>query len=410
MIDSERMNMLIQSFLEDNDHGREKMKAASLLENLCLTSYIESQCIPIAKENGKDNDLKFFEEYAGYYKMMTLDRIMKLDNYGIVVSQATNHFYTINKDVIVLVDMSEADFLVNSLAKDNIDVEIREISRQEFKAMLADLYRTGFNNVQFTDGKLRPMIVAKETIYRAEKEKSRTNPELYIESLVFLQEAHKFGKENKGVLIKKDSPIAKAVRTATYLVPAIVQSKNGNEMQVKYPFLNTTVEGQRILPVATDHKEFEYFITSQLMKDYNNLPKEKKACIELPFSEVYRVFTTDDLFAIAVNPIGYNFILNGKLLEVIAEGIGEEEEEQTVELLEDESEGLEPINEAEAAKNKYENEGTNDLRRKVLEHFIETQQGIIEKNKDLDTPEAKKKVKKAQTKLKDFQKQLEALD
>ena len=55
-------------------------------------------------------------------------------------------------------------------------------------------------------------------------------------------------------------------------------------------------------------------------------------------------------------------------------------------------------------------EDTDVLRRKVLEHFIETQEGIIEKNKDIDTEEAKSKVKKAEEKLKEFKKQLEALN
>ncbi|MBQ9673951.1 MAG: hypothetical protein IJV39_04920 [Ruminococcus sp.] len=405
MVENSRLNELVNSLLEDKDHGRQKMQDATVAESICLVDYIETKCIPLAKENKKENDLKFFEEYDVHYRMLTLDKIMKLDRYGIVISKATNHFYSINKDVIVLVDFSEADFIVDTLAEQNLEVEVREISNPEFRAMLEDLTRLGFNNVQFTDGRLRPLIIPKDTILKLEEVKGRSNPEVYIETLTFLQEAHKFAKEGRGVLIKKDSPIAKAVQQATLLVPAIVQSKHGSEMQVKYPFLNTNVEGQRLLPVATDHKEFEFFIKSPIMKDYNALPKEKKACIELPFAEIYRIFKTDSLFGITINPVGFNFIMNSRVMEVIAEGV-DLDGESMLTVNEDEP----PAGEQSAPKNKYANEETNDLRRKVLEHFIETQEGVIEKNKDIDTPEAKKKVEKAQTKLKDFRKQLEALD
>ena len=66
--------------------------------------------------------------------------------------------------------------------------------------------------------------------------------------------------------------------------------------------------------------------------------------------------------------------------------------------------------EEEAPSNRYKDEETSDLRKKVLEHFIETQKGVIEKHKDDTSEEGQEKLKKAQQKLAEFEKQLEALN
>ena len=66
--------------------------------------------------------------------------------------------------------------------------------------------------------------------------------------------------------------------------------------------------------------------------------------------------------------------------------------------------------EGDAPTNRYKDEETSDLRKKVLEHFIETQKGVIEKHKDDTSEEGQEKLKKAQQKLAEFEKQLEALN
>lgn len=404
MIDNDRMNQLVKSFFEDPDHGREAMQNAEVTENICFISYLENNCIPKAKENENELDMQYFTEYDIHFRMLTLEKIMKLQKFWIVLSRATGHFYTMNRDVIVLVDNSEAEFLINSLGENNFEVEIREITNSEFIAMVEDLPRLGVRGVQFSDGRIRPMVIPRDTIRKVEESKTTINPKLYMESLIFLQEAHKFGKEGKNIGVNPDSPIVEAMREATFLVPAIVQNKEDNQMQIKYPFLNTNVEGQKILPVMTDHKEFQNFVENPVMKAYSSLPKEQKVCIELPFVEIYRVFKTDDLFAVAINPMGFNLICNEGLIGQAAKDVKLTNNPN----IKVERNGEEIIFPEEEPEKKPEN--TDELRKKVLLHFIETQEGIIEKNKDIDTDEAKKKVEKAEKKLLDFKKQLEALD
>ena len=406
MIENERMQEIIKSFFESHDHGRETMEKATVTENICFIDYLEHNCIPKAKELDNEKDLQYFTEYDIHFRMQTLEKIMKLERFWVVISSATNHFYSMNKYAIVLVDYSEADYLLESLKKQNFDIEIREISNKEFVAMVEDMPRTGFKGVQFTDGRLTPLTIPRDTILKADKIKTTTNPDLYIESLVFLQEAHRFGKDNKGVVIQKDSPITKAIHNAKYLVPAIVQNKNENQMQIKYPFLNTNVEGQQVLPVTTDHKEYDFFVNSPVMKGYNELPSDKKVCIELPFVELYRIFDTDNLFAIAVNPLGYNLVLNENIMNIMTEDITLTNNPD-ISVAKNGKEVIFP--EAVTPKKKYSDEETSDLRRKVLEHFIETQQGIIDKNTGIFTEEAQQKVKKAEIKLAEFKKQLEEL-
>lgn len=411
MVDNERMDKLARSFFEDHDHGREAMQNASVTENICFIDYLENTCIKKAKEMKNQEDMQYFTEYDIHFRMLTLEKIMKLNELWIVISKGTNHFYAFNYDVIVLVDPSEADYLINNLAQQNLDVEIRKISGEDFVAMVEDMPRLGFKNVEFTDGRLRPLIIPRDTILKADKAKTRINPKLYIESLTFLQQVAKFKKEGKGVIIKENSPLTKALQEAVLLVPAIVQSKSGNQMQVKYPFLNTGVEGQKVLPLLTDRKEYDYFLSTPLMKDYASLPEDKRVCIELPFIEIFRIFSTDDLFALAVNPMGFNLILNKDVVGIVTKemhltnnpNILVEKNGEPVEFPED-------FSEEDEEDNTPKSEDTDVLRKKVLEHFIETQQGIIEKNKDIDTEEAKSKVKKAEEKLKEFKKQLEALN
>lgn len=408
MLDNDRMNALLKSFFEDSDHGREAMQNAEITENIAFIDQLENNWIPTAKENNNEHDLQYFTEYDIHFRMLTLEKIMKLEKFGIVVSKATGHFYSLDHDIIVLVDFSESEYLMNSIEKQNFDIEIREITREEFTGMVEDMKRIGFRNVQFTDGRLRPLIIPRETILKNSDIQGTYNAELYIESLIFLQEAHKFGKEGKGVRINVDSPVAKAVQNAKFLVPAIVKSKNGNQMQVNYPFLNTNVEGQKILPVATDRKEFEFFVTNPVMKDYNALPADKKACIELPFVEVYRIFKTDDVFAVSINPLGFNFVINGELMDIIAKDT-ELTNNPDIKIEKNGEEVIFP-DAIETPKKQHTAEETDDLRRKVLEHFISTQEGIIEKNKNIGTDDARKKVEKAEKKLKEFQKQLEELN
>ena len=410
MVDNERMDKLVRSFFEDHDHGREAMQNASVTENICFIDYLENTCIKKAKEMNNEDDMQYFTEYDIHFRMLTLEKIMKLEELWIVISKATNHFYAFNHDVIVLVDPSEADYLINNLAKQGLDVEIRKISGADFVAMVEDMPRLGFTNVEFTDGRLRPLIIPRDTILKADKTKTRTNPTLYIESLIFLQQVAKYKKEGKGVIVKEDSPLTKALQESVVLVPAIVQNKQGNQMQVKYPFLNTGEAGQKVLPLLTDHKEYEYFLSTPLMKDYASLPEDKRVCIELPFIEVYRIFSTDDLFAVSVNPMGFNLVVNKDVMGIVTKemhltnnpNILVEKNGQPVEFPEEQQD--------EIREESDQTEDTDVLRRKVLEHFIETQEGIIEKNKDIDTEEAKSKVKKAEEKLKEFKKQLEALN
>ena len=410
MVDNERMDKLVRSFFEDHDHGREAMQNASVTENICFIDYLENTCIKKAKEMNNEDDMQYFTEYDIHFRMLTLEKIMKLEELWIVISKATNHFYAFNHDVIVLVDPSEADYLINNLAKQGLDVEIRKISGADFVAMVEDMPRLGFTNVEFTDGRLRPLIIPRDTILKADKTKTRTNPTLYIESLIFLQQVAKYKKEGKGVIVKEDSPLTKALQESVVLVPAIVQNKQGNQMQVKYPFLNTGEAGQKVLPLLTDHKEYEYFLSTPLMKDYASLPEDKRVCIELPFIEVYRIFSTDDLFAVSVNPMGFNLVVNKDVMGIVTKemnltnnpNILVEKNGQPVEFPEEQQD--------ETEEESDQTEDTDVLRRKVLEHFIETQEGIIEKNKDIDTEEAKSKVKKAEEKLKEFKKQLEALN
>lgn len=410
MVDNERMDKLVRSFFEDHDHGREAMQNASVTENICFIDYLENTCIKKAKEMNNEDDMQYFTEYDIHFRMLTLEKIMKLEELWIVISKATNHFYAFNHDVIVLVDPSEADYLINNLAQQGLDVEIRKISGSDFVAMVEDIPRLGFTNVEFTDGRLRPLIIPRDTILKADKIKTRTNPTLYIESLIFLQQVAKYKKEGKGVIVKEDSPLTKALQESVLLVPAIVQNKQGNQMQVKYPFLNTGEAGQKVLPLLTDHKEYEYFLSTPLMKDYASLPEDKRVCIELPFIEVYRIFSTDDLFAVSVNPMGFNLVVNKDVMGIVTKemnltnnpNILVEKNGQPVEFPEEQQD--------ETEEESDQTEDTDVLRRKVLEHFIETQEGIIEKNKDIDTEEAKSKVKKAEEKLKEFKKQLEALN
>lgn len=410
MVDNERMDKLVRSFFEDHDHGREAMQNASVTENICFIDYLENTCIKKAKEMNNEDDMQYFTEYDIHFRMLTLEKIMKLKELWIVISKATNHFYAFNHDVIVLVDPSEADYLINNLAKQGLDVEIRKISGSDFVAMVEDMPRLGFTNVEFTDGRLRPLIIPRDTILKADKTKTRTNPTLYIESLIFLQQVAKYKKEGKGVIVKEDSPLTKALQESVVLVPAIVQNKQGNQMQVKYPFLNTGEAGQKVLPLLTDHKEYEYFLSTPLMKDYASLPKDKRVCIELPFIEVYRIFSTDDLFAVSVNPMGFNLVVNKDVMGIVTKemnltnnpNILVEKNGQPVEFPEEQQD--------ETEEESDRTEDTDVLRRKVLEHFIETQEGIIEKYKDIETEEAKSKIKKAEDKLKEFKKQLEALN
>ncbi len=406
MVDNDRVQALIKAFFEDHDHGREAMQSASVTENICFIDYLEHTCIKKAKELDNEKDLQYFTEYDIHFRMLTLEKIMRLEQFWIVISKATNHFYSFNKDAIVLVDYSEADFLVNSLAKQNFDVEIRKISNPEFVAMVEDMPRIGFKNVQFTDGRLTPLIVPRDTILKGNEVKTTTNPDLYMESLIFLQEAHRFSKDKKGVVISPDSPVTKAVREANFLVPAIVENRNEHQMKIKYPFLNTNVKGQKILPVLTDRKEYEYFVKSPVMKEYNALPKDKKVCVELPFIEIYRVFETDNLFGVAVNPVGFNFVINQEIFAVMAKGITLTNNPDVLV----ERNGEEVVFPEEPQKKRYNDEETSDLRRKVLEHFIQVQQGIIDKNTGVLTDEAIAKVKKAEGKLAEFKKQLQELD
>jgi hypothetical protein len=403
------MNLLIKSFFESPDHGRQAMQDATVIENICFIDYLENNCIPKAKELDNEQDMQYFTEYDIHFRMLTLEKIMHLDHFGVLISKATNHFYSMNKDIVVLVDFSEADFLLNSLAGQKFDVEIRDFTREEFVSMVEDMHRIGFRNVQFTDGRLKPLVIPRDTILKNEKTNNTHNPQLYIESLIFLQEAHKFRQDNKGLVVNTDSPIAKAVRGAKYLVPAIVQSRQGNQMQVKYPFLNTSVEGQKILPVLTDRKEYDYFMTTSVMKEYSSLPDNKKACIELPFEEVYRIFTTDDVFGVAVNPVGFNLVLNQQLMGVMAKDITLTNNPE-VKVERNGEEVVFPEAQDELPKKHHTEQDTDDLRRKVLEHFISTQEDIIKKNSGINTSEAEEKVAKAQTKLEEFKKQLEELN
>lgn len=412
MISNERIQELIQAFFEDHDHGREAMQNATVAENICFIDYLEEHCIPKAKEINNEDDLKMFTEYVIHFRMLTLEKILNLDKMWIVVSQGTSHFYAHDKDAIVLVDISGADYLIGNLAEQNFDVEIREITGDDFIALVEDMQRLGFQNIQFTDGRLRPLVIPRDTIFKTEKSETTINPDLYIESLIFLQHVAKFRKEDKNIAVQENSPLTLALQKATLLVPAIVQSRDGDQMQVKYPFLNTNVEGQKILPVLTDHKEYDYFVNTPLMKDYASLDDDKKVCIELPFVEVYRIFKTDNLFAIAINPVGINLVINREVMGVATKNIELHNnpnilvERNGEEVDYDDNEEVEE----EAPSNRYKDEETSDLRKKVLEHFIETQKGVIEKHKDDTSEEGQEKLKKAQQKLAEFEKQLEALN
>ncbi|MGN1051174.1 MAG: SseB family protein [Acutalibacteraceae bacterium] len=409
-VDNDRINELIKHFFEDDDHGRKAFSEADLMEKLCFIDYLENVCIDKAKKDNKEYDLQYFTEYNIHFRMEAVEEILKQDTMYLVYSVASHSLYNVEKDIVVLINNENEDLFVSKMQEDDVDILIQEVDQEVFRSAIREMYRLGYNSVRFSDGVCRPFTVPKETLIKNEN-KSRINPSLYSDILIFMQEAYRASKHDKGLQVTVDSPISKSVREAVYLVPGIVQNRRENQLQIKYPFLNTNQQNsEKILPVFTDKYEYDLFVKNPVMDSYSKLPKDKKAVIELPFVEILRVFRTDNLGGVVVNPATINFVINKPMMNVIAKNTPLTDNPNVKAQRNGEDISYENPKILKEEKKKNDPEKTKSLRIKTLDFIIENQEKIIEKHRAKNTPEEKEKLKIAENKLRDLKEERRKLE
>jgi hypothetical protein len=243
-MNARRAQDLLRHIIQDKDYGVSMMEKISVDESINILTKILPECIKRAEEKNNNNDLAYFQSMQQLYHPIVMEKIKTAEQLWVVYCETTAYPYMIDGDMLVLFSYINHDEIEKKLNSAGFKVSFRSVDPLEFKNEVGHMYRNGYNNIRFIDGKCEPLVVAREDLYSYEeffKDDYMTNPGLQKAMLDYFQEYRKeTGREERIELLKnREDVMAKAIANAEYMVPCIKEEKD-EEIEISHPFIDLT--------------------------------------------------------------------------------------------------------------------------------------------------------------------------
>lgn len=254
---------------QDKDYGVSMMSGISAAEAIELYTKVLPGCINKAKENSNVNDAAYFETLLEKYRPIIIEKVKNADQLWIAYCDTTGYPYMVDGDMIALYDYNVHEDVEEQLAGSGFELAFQNVDPIHFKNEVGHMYRNGYHNIRFIDGKGEPFTVSRDELYDYEEffnAEYMTNPGLQSAMIDFFQEIRKrvqIGKR-EGLLKKREDIMIEALRNAEYMVPCI-KEENDDQIEISHPFIDLTdrveekAEGEKVIavPVFTDGFELD---------------------------------------------------------------------------------------------------------------------------------------------------------
>lgn len=340
ILTQERCSELLQRIFNDSDHGKSMMEETSLSENIFILGYIENSILPDLKSKGNEKDYMWFYSSMAIFRKIFYDKIMSAEKLWKVMLKTTKMPFMDKGCEHILVCDKYISTIEENLKKICYDVEIVEISNEEFKNELEDLYRNGYRGMCFSDGVQRPYYFSRESIAGSEEKHSPeflVNPQTQYCMTAFFQEMRRNVNYEGADKIRHnlENAMINSIMNTRFVVPA--KKSNVNNVELPVYISSEDKEKNAVTPgvyVFTDKYE------ADALKKINASYNDGWDLYSYNFDELMNLLNEAHINEICINCGSVYFKVNEKSLkllkeqyEIMQKEIAEKKEEwETVEL------------------------------------------------------------------------------
>lgn len=237
------------------------------------------------------------------------------DEVFVAYSQATKLPYvtcdeeTFNDQARIFATEEEIKEYGKKLLEDKVLLMGMKYEKKDFPRLYGTLYAIGVNSVIWTDGEEQieveiGRIASQRDMSKIEPSKRPLlNPSLELSGIYFMQELRRpVEKDQHGNLRELEEELIVNLKKSEYLVAMNVDPEDPKKINI--PYLKNKKE-EILQPVFTDVMELEKFTKGQKLR-----------IAKVPFAKLPELLI-DKAMAYAVNPLGFNLVLNREQLNKI---------------------------------------------------------------------------------------------
>lgn len=267
IMDARRAQDLLRHITQDKDYGLYMMTKLPLNEAVYVVNVILPECIKEAENRKNQNDTGFFSEVLKRLRPVVIDKIKTAERLWVAYSELTGYPYMVDEDLIVLYDYKGHEEIEKKLCAEGYEVSFGLLEREQFKSEIGHMYRNGYKNIRFVDGKSDAFVVEREELFSYDEfigDDFLTNPALQQTMIQFFQEVRNVaGREGREQFLKiKEDNMFEALKNAEFIVPCI-REENDEEINIQYPFIDVTArveekaEDERVIAIPAFTDGFE---------------------------------------------------------------------------------------------------------------------------------------------------------
>ena len=267
-MDARRAQDLLRHIFQDEDNGMAMMTKLPLEDSIHMMTQILPECLKKAQEKDSLNDMGFFGDIEKKYEAIVVDKIKKTEHLWVVYCETTGYPYMVDSDLLVLYDYTNQAEVIERLVKAGYRVTLGVEKPEDFKNEIAHMYRNGYKNIRFIDGKSEAYVLPREAFYDYEEffgADYMTNPAMEQSMIEFFQELRKDGSmDGRKEQVKNiEGIMTEAFKNSEFMVPC-TKEENEEEVEIAHPFIDVTErvaheDGQQMIaiPAFTDGYEMD---------------------------------------------------------------------------------------------------------------------------------------------------------
>ncbi|MGN0317471.1 MAG: SseB family protein [Lachnospira sp.] len=243
-MDATRAQDLTRHILKDEDKGVGMMQSLSLEDSIEIMAVILPHLSDVAEAKNNINDMGYFSNLEKLYRKIVVDKIKKAEHLWMIYCDTTSYPYMVDDDCVMLYNYKDRETVQNALKKYGYETSVGIETPETFLNEVAHMYRNGYKNIRFTNGKDKEFIVSREEFAPYDlffRDDYVTNPGLQNAMIKFFQEYRKQGDKSKrlAILGPLEDDMRKAIINAEYMTPCI-KEENEDQIEIAHPFIDLT--------------------------------------------------------------------------------------------------------------------------------------------------------------------------
>lgn len=243
-MDATRAQDLTRHILKDDDKGVAMMQSLSLEDSIDVMTIILPHMMDVAEAKQNVNDIGYFSNLEKLYRKIVIEKIKKAEHLWMIYSDNTSYPYMIDDDCLMLYNFKHHEVVQEKLKGYGYATSVGIETPESFINEIGHMYRNGYKNIRFTNGKDKEFIVAREELAPYDlffKDDYVTNPALQNAMIKFFQEFRKPGDNTNrmAVLGPLEDDMRKAIINAEYMTPCI-KTETEEQIEISHPYIDLT--------------------------------------------------------------------------------------------------------------------------------------------------------------------------